>query len=221
MKNLGAASRQRVRFIVAEIVQEFRLRGLVGICGVYAVNVGPDHQFVGVHDVRNDCAGKVGAVAAECGDAAVWSRADETSDDRDDTSVEQRDQYVVASALGLFQVGLGVAERVAGEHEFRRGDRNGGDAGALQRGGEQAGAEAFAKGREAVEELRRCSDMVMDRDFVKQVAAQRVERVRNAIMRFVVERQIAQNIVVQVEKSFSIDACALIFTLGEKLRDGK
>ena len=63
--------------------------------------------------------------------------------------------------------------------------------------------------------------MVVGRDFVKQVAAQRVERVRNAIMRFVVERQIAQNVVVLAEKGFGIDAGALIFTLGKKLRDGK
>ena len=60
---------------------------------------------------------------------------------------------VAAALLGLFQMRLGVAEGVAGQDKIRGGNGNRGNAGAFERGGKEASAEAFAEGCEAVEEL--------------------------------------------------------------------
>ncbi len=110
MQHLRSAGCERVRFVVAEIVQQTSLRGLVGIFGVDTVDVGPDDEFVGIDDVRDDRAGKVGAVATKCG--KMW---------------------------------LGILKGVASQDKFGRGDRNRGNAGAFESGGEQARAEAFAE----------------------------------------------------------------------------
>ena len=154
VKNFCSAGRERVRFIVAQIVQKFCLRGLVRIRGVDAVHVGPDHEFVGIDDVSDDGAGKIRAVAAERGDAAVGSCADETGDDRNDAGLEQRRKNSAAAAACLLELRLGVAEGVAGEHEFRGSDGNRRDAGAFERGGEETRAEAFAERCETIEEFR-------------------------------------------------------------------
>ncbi len=221
VEDLRAAGCQGVRLVVAEIVKEPGLHGFVGIRGVNAVDVGPDHEFVGVQDVRDDGTGKIGAVAAERGDAAVGSGADETGDHGNNGSGEQRDQQVAATALGLFQVRLGVAERVAGQNEFGRCDGNSGDAGALECGGKQARAEAFAERRQPVEQLWSGCYVFVRRDFVKQVAAERIEPVGDAVVRVGIEGEFAKNIMVQTEQDFGIGTRALIFAFGEKLRDGE
>src|ERR1700744_694296 len=135
MQNFRSACGERVRFVVAQVVQELRLRVFVGVRGVDSVDVGPDHQLVSIDDVGNDRAGKIGAVAAERGDAAVGSSADETGDDGDDVVFEQRSQHGAATALGLFEVRLRIAEGVAGEHEVGRCNGNGGDSGTFESGG--------------------------------------------------------------------------------------
>src|SRR5579864_1896841 len=89
MQDFRSACGERVRFVVAEVVQELRLRVFVRIGGVDSVDVGPDHELVGIDNVRDDRAGKVGAVAAKRGDAAVGSRADESGDDGNDVVFEQ------------------------------------------------------------------------------------------------------------------------------------
>jgi hypothetical protein len=59
------------------------------------------------------------------------------------------------------------------------------------------------------------------RDFVKQVAAQRIKPVGNAVVGFDIEREFAKNIVVKTEQGVGIGARALISTFGKKLRDGE
>jgi hypothetical protein len=64
--------------------------------------------------VGDDGAGKIGAVAAESGDAAIWSGADEAGDDRHDACFEKRKENVAAALFGLCEMRLGFAESVAG-----------------------------------------------------------------------------------------------------------
>src|SRR5208337_3714991 len=47
-----------------------------------AVHVGPDDELFGVHDLSDECAGKIGTITTERGDTAVEGRADETGNDR-------------------------------------------------------------------------------------------------------------------------------------------
>ena len=71
----------------------------MGIGGKDAVDIGPDDEFFGVHDVGDDSAGKIGAVAAERGDTAVGSGADETGDDGNEAVFEKRKKNFAATAL--------------------------------------------------------------------------------------------------------------------------
>ncbi len=88
MKNLGAAGCQGVRFIIAQVVEKFSLGGGMRISGVNPIHIGPDDELFGVHEVSNDRAGKIGAIAAKRGNAAVGSRADEAGDDGDEAGFE-------------------------------------------------------------------------------------------------------------------------------------
>src|SRR5882762_3349110 len=100
-----------------------RFRGFVGIGSVDAVHVGPDDEFFGVHDVGDDGSGKVRAVAAEGGDAAVGRGADEAGDDGDDAVFKQWEKNGTAALPGLLEMRLGVAEILAGDDKCRRRDR--------------------------------------------------------------------------------------------------
>src|ERR1700675_1739106 len=112
MKDFRAAGRQGVRFIIAQVVEKFGFGGSVWVGGVNTVDVGPDDEFFGVHNVSNDRAGKIGAVAAERSDAAVRSRADEAGDDRNEAGFEKRKENGAAALFGFFQMRLGIAEGV-------------------------------------------------------------------------------------------------------------
>src|SRR5579871_4629648 len=101
MQNFRSARSERVRFVVAEIVQELRLRVFVGIRGVNSIDVGPDHEFVGIDNMRDDRAREIGTVAAERCDSSVGSRADETGDDGNDSVFEQWRERGMAAALCL------------------------------------------------------------------------------------------------------------------------
>jgi hypothetical protein len=90
VENFRAAGGKGVGFVVTELVEQVRFGGFVGIGRVDAIDIGPDDEFVGVHDVGDDGAGKIGAVAAKSGDTAIGSGADEAGNDRDDAGVEKR-----------------------------------------------------------------------------------------------------------------------------------
>src|ERR1700745_1045138 len=77
MEDFRATRGEGMGFVVAELMEKPRFGGLMRICGVDAVNVGPNDEFVGVQDVSDDGSRKIGAVAAESGDTAVRSCADE------------------------------------------------------------------------------------------------------------------------------------------------
>jgi hypothetical protein len=153
MKDFGTAGGQRVRFIITQVMQKFGFDGSVGISGKNSVHVGPDDEFFGVHDVGNDRAGKIGAIAAERGDTSVGSRTNETGDDGDEAGFEKRKKSGTAPLAGFFQLRLGVAERVTGKDEIGGSDGDSGDSGLLETGGKETSAEAFAKGGEAIGEF--------------------------------------------------------------------
>ncbi len=88
----------------------------------------------------DDGTGKIGAVAAERGDAAIGSCADEAGNDGDNAGFEERKKNVAAALFRLIQTRLGVAESVTRQHKIRRGDGDGGDAGFFESCGEEPGA---------------------------------------------------------------------------------
>ena len=183
MENFRAARGEGMGFVVAELVEKPRLGGFVRIRGVDTVDVGPNDELIGVHDVGDDGPGKIGAVAAERGDPAVGSCADEAGNDRNDTGFEKRKKNAAAALFAFFEMGLGVAESVAGQHETRRGDGDGGDAGLFESGGKEPGAETFAKGGQTIEKLGTSSNGVVNRNLMKKVAAQKLQLATDAEVR--------------------------------------
>src|SRR5208337_5242398 len=96
--------------------------------GEDAVHVGPDDEFFGVHDVGDEGAGEIGAVATERGDTAVEGRTDETGNDRHDARFEQWHKSFAAALSGMPEMGFRVLESVAGQNEVRGSHGNRDDA---------------------------------------------------------------------------------------------
>ena len=178
VEHFGAGSGESVSFVVAEFVKEARLGGFVGVGGVNAVDVGPDDQFVGVHDVSDDSSGEIGAVASEGGDAAIVGGSDKAGDHGNESVFEKRKQNIAAALTGLFEVRLSVAESVASEDKFRGADGHGWDAGPFECGGKEADAKALAIGGQAVGEFSACGGAAECGDLVKQIAAERLHGAR-------------------------------------------
>src|SRR5260370_31762267 len=127
-------------------MQKARFGAFVGIGGVDAVDVDPTDEFVGVDHVSEYGAGKIRAIAPEGGNAAIRSCADEPGYDWDDAGFEERNKNVAAALLGLFEMGLSVAEGIASQDELGGRDGHRGDAGLFESGGKEPSAETFAKG---------------------------------------------------------------------------
>src|SRR6059058_5337822 len=150
-------------------MQKARFSGFAGIGGEDAVDVGPNDELIGVHNVSDDSAGKIGAVAAE------RSCADKAGDDGNNAGFEEREKNVAASLPGLLKMGLGIAERVASQNEFRRSDGDGGDARFFESSCEKPHAETFAKGGEAIEKLGAGGDAAMNGNFVEKIPPQELQ----------------------------------------------
>jgi len=89
---------------------------------------------------------KIGAIAAEGGDAAIGSCADEPGYDWDDAGFEERKKNVAAALLGLFEMRLGVTKSIASQDELGGRDGHRGNAGLFESGGKEPSAETFTKG---------------------------------------------------------------------------
>lgn len=208
-------------FIVTEFVEKSRFGGFIGIRSVNAVDIGPDNEFVGIDDMGDDGAGKIRAVAAESGDAAIGSGADEASDDRHDAGFEERKENVAAALFGLCEMRLGLAKGVAGEDEIGGSDGNGRDAGLFECSGEEPGAEAFAKRGETIEEIRACGDAGVNRNFVKKIASQELQLAADAKAIVFAEVQIVKHIEMQIEDELGFAACLREFAICESARNGQ
>jgi hypothetical protein len=190
MKDFGSAGCESVGFIIAQVVEKFSFDRIVRIRGVNTVDIGPDDEFFRVHDVRDDGAGKIGTVAAERGDAAIGSGANETGDDGDEASFQKRKKNVAAAFSGFFEMRLGIAERVARKYEIGRGNRNGGDSGFFESSGKETSAETLAEGSETVGEFRGDNNEALRRDFVEEIATEKLEAAADTIVLLFAELKI-------------------------------
>src|SRR3984893_17480224 len=77
VEHFSTTGRQCVRFVVAEVGEEPGMGELARVFRVDAVYVGPDDEFIGIDDLGDEGAGKIGTVAPERGDAAVRCGSDE------------------------------------------------------------------------------------------------------------------------------------------------
>ncbi len=110
VQNFCASGGKSVRLVVGKFVEQFRFGGLVRIGGVDAVHVGPDHQFVSVHDVSDERSGKIRTVPAECSDAAIACGADKSGDYGNDAIFEERQKNFAATTARFVDVRARVAE---------------------------------------------------------------------------------------------------------------
>jgi hypothetical protein len=171
--------------------------------------------------MSDDRAREIGAVAAESGDAAVGSRANEPCDDGDETVFEEGKKNAAAAFFGFFQMRLGVAESVASEHEIGRGNGNSGDAGFLECSGEETSTESFAEGRKTIGELGGGVDAALPRNFVEKVAVEELEDAPDAVFLVFRELEIVKHIEVEMNDAFGFRASMRKFAFGEKARDGE
>src|SRR2546429_304403 len=71
VKDFRSAGGEGASFVIDELMQKARLGGFGGIGGVNAVDVGPNDELIGVHNVSDDSAGKNGAVSGGGGGAGI------------------------------------------------------------------------------------------------------------------------------------------------------
>src|SRR5437667_10838461 len=202
-------------------MQKVRFSGFGGIGGIDAVDVGPNDELIGVHNVSDDSAGKIGAVATKRGDAAVGSCADKAGDDGNNAGFEKRKKNVAPALPGLLKMGLGIAERVASQNEFRRSDGDRGDARFFESGCEEPDAETFAKRGEAIEKLGAGGDAAVNGDFVEKVAPQELQLVAHAKAFLFAELQFEQHIEVKIQNELGFMAGVGQFAAGERSCSGK
>jgi len=138
VENFCAAGKQGVGFVIAELMQKARFGAFVGIGGVDAVDVGPNDEFVGVHNVGDDGTGKIGAIAAEGGDAAIGSCAMNPVTTGTMPASRAERKNVAAALLGLFEMRLGVTKSIASQDELGGRDGHRGNAGLFESGGKRA-----------------------------------------------------------------------------------
>jgi hypothetical protein len=202
-------------------MEKARFGGFMRIRGIDAVDVGPNDELIGVHNVGDDGTGKIGAVAAERGDTAVRSCANEAGNDGDNAGFEKRKKNGAATLFCFFEMRLGVAESIASQHEIRGGDRHRRYAGLFESSCEEPGAETFAKGGQTIKELGTRSNTAVNGDFVKKVTAQELQLVADAEVRILGEMQIVKHIDVKIQKEFSLAAGVHELAIGERVSDGE
>src|SRR5260370_23717220 len=127
MGNFWSAGSRGEGLIITKLVQKARFGGFVRICGVDAIDISPDDELVGVHDMSDDGPRKIRTIAAKSGNAAIARCADESGNDGDHPGFKKRKENVAAAPLGLFNMRLRIPEGVASQDELRRGDRHGRD----------------------------------------------------------------------------------------------
>src|SRR5437588_11421801 len=221
VKDFGTAVGEGASFVVAELMQKARLGGFGGIGSVNAVDVGPDDELVGVHNVSDDGSGKIGAVAAECGDAAIGSCTDEAGNDGHNASFEEREKNLAATLLGLLEMGLRIAESVTGEDEFRISNGDCGNARLLKSRCEKPDAETLAKGGETIEKLCTGGDAAVNWNFVEKIPPQKLQLVAHAKAIVFGELQIVKHIEVKIQDELGFMAGVGRFAAGERPRNGK
>ena len=114
---------------------------------------------------------------------------------------------------------LGIKKRIASEDELGGCDGHGSDAGLFERRGEEPGAEALAKGGEAIEEIRAGMNAGVNRDFVKQIASQELQFAAHAKVILIAEPQIVKHIEVKIQNELCLATGVRKLASGESVRD--
>jgi hypothetical protein len=218
VKNSCPAGGEGVRLVVAEFMQQPRFGGFVRIGGENSVHVGPNDELIGAYDVGHDGSGKIGAIAAQGGDAAVGGGADEAGDDGNDSSLQQREKNFTAALPGLLEMRLGLSEGLAGQDKIRGGNRDGGDATFFERGGEKPRAEAFSKGREPVKEFGAGGDSTAGEYFVEKIVREELEFPADAKVVPFTELETFQNVEMEIHKDLRFAAGLRELAVNESLR---
>jgi hypothetical protein len=121
----------------------------------------------------------------------------------------------------LFEVRLGFAKSVASQNEFRGCDGHGRDPRLFEGGGEEPGAEAFAEGSEAIEEIRAGGHAGVNGNFVKKIASEQLQFAADAKVIVFSEVQIMKHIEMQIEDELCFTAGGREFAIGESTSNGK
>src|SRR5271167_2144017 len=221
MKNFSPAGSQGVRLIIAQVVEKFGFDGGVGVGCINAIHIGPDDKLLGVDYVSDDGAGKIGAIAAKRGDAAVGSCTDETCNHGNEVCFEKRKKNVAAALFGFFQMRLGLAEGIACEDEIGGGNGNSWDAGFFQSGGEKARAEAFSKGGESIGKFGACDHTATGRHFMEKIAAKKLEAEADAVVLLFTKPKILEHAEVEMDDALGFIARTRKIVFGESARNGQ
>src|SRR5439155_7036902 len=118
-------------------------------------------------------------------------------------------------------MGLRVAKSVASQNKFRGSDRNRGDAGLFESGCEEPGAEAFAKGGEAIEKFSAGGAASVSGNFAQGVSSQELQVVAHAKAFKFAELQIVKHIEVKIQEEFGFMAGVAELAARDRSRNGK
>jgi len=100
----------------------------------------------------------------------------------------------------------GVAEGVARQNKFGRGDGNGGNVARIERRRKEPRAESLAEGRERIVE-RFAADLRGRGNFVQQIAAKQAKVVPDALMIEFIELQVKKHVGVQAQYGVGVAFC--------------
>ena len=128
-------------------------------------------------------------------------------------------ENAAAAFPGFFEMGLGVAKRIASEYEIGRGNGNGGDAGFLESRGEETRAEALAKGSETIGEFGGRNDRGLERHFVEKIAAEKLETASDTVMLLFAELKILQHMEVVKDNALGFIASVGVLSFGKRTGD--
>ena len=150
MHHFRAALRMFERFFVAKLLELLRGRDVARIGVEKSVDAGPDGKVVRAQCASHDGRGKIGAVAAECGDASFRSRGDKAGDNRNCASFEISMQRFVDFRIRLRELRMRILAIAVGNDEMKRVERLGIHRELAQRSGKEAAAPALAEGNHFV-----------------------------------------------------------------------
>jgi len=123
--------------------------------------------------------------------------------------------------FGLFEMRLSVTKGIASQNELGGRDGHGGDARLFEGGGKKPCAETFAKGGQAIEEIRAGGDAGVSWDFVKQIASEDLQFAADAQAVILGKVQIMKDIEVKIQDELGFAAGVCELAIGEGASDRK
>ena len=155
VQNLGAEVGEFGCFFKADDLDAQGIRADAGVGGHDAVDVGPDFDGVGSKRAADECAGEVGAAAAEGGGDACLVGGDEAAHDRNLALVDEGAELFSGALLDDGVLRDGLLELGVGDDDVAGIDMGGVDAALAESGGDDAAGDALAV---ADDRDRRCAE---------------------------------------------------------------